>query len=52
MGDLVTYFWIAVAAIILLVDPLAIVSVIRSKARREASPFWLKDGLTTRDCVT
>jgi cytochrome bd-type quinol oxidase subunit 2 len=40
MGDLATYFWIAVAAIILLVDLWAIVSVFRSDKSDAVKVMW------------
>ncbi|MFV3328541.1 PLD nuclease N-terminal domain-containing protein [Pseudomonas sp. NY15372] len=40
MGDLMIYFWIAVAAIILLVDLWAIVSVFRSEERDSTKILW------------
>ncbi|MBF8743019.1 PLD nuclease N-terminal domain-containing protein [Pseudomonas guariconensis] len=40
MGDLMIYFWIAVAAIILLVDLWAIVSVFRSEKRDSTKILW------------
>lgn len=40
MGDLATYFWIAVAAIILLVDLWAMVSVFRSDKSGAVKVMW------------
>lgn len=40
MGDLATYFWIAVAAIILLVDLWAMVSVFRSDKSDAVKVMW------------
>ncbi|UBM23243.1 PLD nuclease N-terminal domain-containing protein [Pseudomonas sp. p1(2021b)] len=40
MGDLMIYFWIAVAAIILLLDLWAIVSVFRSEKRDSTKILW------------
>ncbi|EKT4520961.1 PLDc_N domain-containing protein [Pseudomonas putida] len=40
MGDLMIYFWIAVAAIILLLDLWAIVSVFRSDKRDSTKILW------------